>query len=259
MLDTLCSEVKWCRKAAQGSAWVLVRYPNLLPHMEPWQSLASPAGHRSLCLPLQEPQGPQKPQVTSCSGGIPWDTFSQFPAVQCHHHLSPLADSSGVSHVPSTGRTLPVPSSSLLQPPGQSEVPTSVSASPPPSSPITSLVSLTLAAIGKDIMRSSVSSQFIREGTGDGTAPGLYPLQGLALQNWGGGSGLIVLCRSAYFSTPFPSLLYHLSLVLFLKDILFRSEDSSSLGGFVCQERLLFLSSVPLKTGFPAKLQILPP
>lgn len=27
--------------------------------MEPWQSLASPAGHRSLCLLLQELEGPQ--------------------------------------------------------------------------------------------------------------------------------------------------------------------------------------------------------
>lgn len=185
----------------------------------------------------------------SCSGGIPWDALSQVPAVQCHHHLSPLADSSGVSRVPCTGLTSTIPTSFLFQPSAQSEVPTNLSAPPPPSTRITSQVFLTLAPIGKEIMRSSVSSQFLREETGDGTAPGLYPLQGLALQNWGAGSGLIGLGRSAYFSTPFPSLLYHLSLVLFLKGILFRLGDRSSLGGFVGRDCSFSLLS-PLTQDF---------
>lgn len=188
--------------------------------MEPWQSLASPAGHRSLCLPLSELEGSQP--------------LSQLPAVQCHHHLPPLVDSSGVSHVSNTGLTFPVLTSFLLQCPAQSEVPTNHSVSSPPSTPITSLVFLTLAPIRKEIMRSSVSSQFLREGTGDGTAPGLYLCQGLELPNWGRGGGLIV-SRSAHFSTPFPLLLCHLSLGFFLKGIIFRLGDNSSLGGFVCQ------------------------
>lgn len=114
----------------------------------------------------------------------------------------------------------------------------------PPSTLITSLVFLTLVPIRK-IMRSSVPSPipslrnciFCKaKTTGPVHNPGylLYALQGLALQNGGGGSGL-VLSISAHFSTPFPSLLYHLSLGFFLKGIIFRLGDISSLEGFVCQ------------------------
>lgn len=106
---------------------------------------------------------------------------------------------------------------------------------------ITSLVLLTLVPIIKELVRSSVSSQFFREDTGGDTALGLYfiPYAELGRRQWTLSSAdQPILIR-------FPLLLYHLSLVLFLKGILFRLGDSSSLGGFVHQCRLFFLSSTP--------------
>lgn len=139
--------------------------------MEPWQSLASPAGHRSLCLLLQELEGPQPLAQVA------------FPGTLCLRFLlcnattiyllwqTPLVCL--VYHAQDSPPQFPPLLSSSPLP---SEVSTNLSASPPPSTRSTSQAFLTLAPIGKEIVRSSVSSQFLREETGDGTAPGLYPL-----------------------------------------------------------------------------------
>lgn len=100
--------------------------------MKHWQSLASPT------VSVPSTLG-KRGTSTSCSDCVPWDSSSQLPAVQCHHHLSLLADLSGVSHESSTRLAFPVPTSSLLQPPAQSELPANLRASPTSSTPITSL------------------------------------------------------------------------------------------------------------------------
>lgn len=110
-LDTLYSMVKWYRKTAQGSA-LPVGCPNQTGPIPSPEALAEfgQSCWPQFSVPSTSGAGGT---ATSCSGGISWDSLSQLPAVQCHHHLSPLVDSSGVSHAPSTGLTFSVLSSHL--------------------------------------------------------------------------------------------------------------------------------------------------
>jgi len=132
LAQELCSVVKGCRRAAPV-------YPN---QTGPIASQGALLEFGQSCLPQVSVSSTSVTggTSTSCSGGIPRDTLSRLLAVQFHHRLSPLVESSGVSHVPSTEITFPVLSFSLFQPPFQSEGPTNHSVSPSPSTLITSLV-----------------------------------------------------------------------------------------------------------------------
>lgn len=117
-----------------------------------------------------------------------------------------------ICHIWQCRITFPVPISSLPQP-LHSGRPTNLSAPPPPSGPIISLVFLTLASIRKEITRSSSSSQLLWEETGDHTAPDPHSIPIKVLICSTGEEAVDpVFSRLPHLSTPFPSLFYDLSL-----------------------------------------------